>query len=147
MLHTCHTFVEYWLLLHQLVMMPSIMVAMHTAPHWKHECINPKAKKERKTTLMLPLAWIMVLLHFQVALSLNVFLIRAYCWLKGPPKTTASFQRWTPWTHVDKPTGVYLPQGQAPRFPDGWLKMSGSLGYPHYDWVGCRWWGAPEIKC
>jgi hypothetical protein len=84
---------------------------------------------------MLPLAWIMVLLHFQVALSLNVFLIRAYCWLKGPPKTTASFQRWTPWTRVDKPTGVYVPQGQAPRFPDGWLKMFGSLGYLHL-WLG-----------
>ena len=31
---------------------------------------------------------------------------------------------------VDKQDGTYLPQGQAPRFPHGWLKIFGSPRYP-----------------
>jgi hypothetical protein len=50
-------------------------------------------------------------------------------------KTVASFRRWTPRIGTD----TYLPQGQVPRFPHGWLKLSGSTGYPHVDWVDHRW--------
>ena len=32
--------------------------------------------------------------------------------IRGPPKTTASFRRWTPWTDTDKQAGAYL---SAPR--------------------------------
>ena len=43
-------------------------------------------------------------------------------------------------TSVDKVACIYLPQGQAPRFPHGWLKIFNSLGYiPHYDLVDHRW--------
>ena len=36
---------------------------------------------------------------------------------------------------VDKLTCTYLPQGPAPRFPHGWLKVSSSPKYPLYDWM------------
>ena len=29
--------------------------------------------------------------------------------IRGPPKTTASFWRWTPWRDEDKLVGTYLP--------------------------------------
>ena len=32
-----------------------------------------------------------------------------------------------------------LLQEQALRLPRGWLKISGSHGYPHYDQVNHRW--------
>ena len=34
---------------------------------------------------------------------------------------------------ADKLASTYLPQGQAPRFSRGWLKISGLHGYPPYD--------------
>ena len=55
--------------------------------------------------------------------------------IRGPLKTTASFQKWTPWTCADKRAHIYLPNGQVLRFQHGWLKISNSHGYPHYDWV------------
>jgi len=42
--------------------------------------------------------------------------------ITGTSMTTASFRRWTPWMGTDKPTDTSLPQGQASRFPQGWLK-------------------------
>jgi hypothetical protein len=45
---------------------------------------------------------------------------------------------------ADKLALTYLPHGQAPWFPHGWLKMSGSPGYPTYDWVDHRWWMHPS---
>ena len=66
-----------------------------------------KRKKERKKTPMLLTAWIMVLkLHFRVGLSVYVIPQRVLRQLKGPPMTSASFRRWTPWTSKDKPTGT-----------------------------------------
>ena len=41
-------------------------------------------------------------------------------WIRGPPTTTASFQRWTPWTGEDKRASTYLIQGQSPMVPT-WL--------------------------
>ena len=79
---------------------------------------------------MLPLAWVMVLLDFRVGLSLYVILKHAEWELEGPPKTTAFFQRWRPWTRMDKLVGTYLPQGQAPRFPPDRLQISSSPRYP-----------------
>jgi hypothetical protein len=39
---------------------------------------------------------------------------------------------------VNKSASTYLAQGQAPRFPHAWLKVSCSTVYLHYDWViGC----------
>ena len=43
---------------------------------------------------------------------------------------TVSFQRLTSWTGMDKPACTYLPQGQSPKFPHDWLKISSSSGYP-----------------
>ena len=39
---------------------------------------------------------------------------------------------------MDKPAVTDPPQGQAPRFPHGWWKISGSPRYPHHDWVDQR---------
>ena len=57
---------------------------------------------------MLPLANIIVSLHFWVVLSLYGTLKQALQELEGP-----SFQRWTPWTGMDKLANAYLPQEQA----------------------------------
>ena len=71
----------------------------------------------------------MVLLHLWVGLNLYIIPKRASRDLEGP-KTTASLQRWTPWTWANKLASTYLPQGQAPRYPRAWLKISDSLEYP-----------------
>ena len=49
--------------------------------------------------------------------------------------TIASFQSCIPWICADKQTGTYLPQGQAPMFPHGWLDIYESPRYPNYDWA------------
>ena len=87
--------------------------------------------QKRKTTPILPPAWIMVLLHFQVGLSLCIpkWTLQE---LKGPPKTSASFRRWRPCTDADKPAGSYPPQGETPRLPHGWLQISNSPRYLQY---------------
>ena len=57
--------------------------------------------------------------------------------ITGPSKTTGSLmvnilnEHETLWC-----APISSPQGQAPGFPHGWLKVSSSNGYPHYDWVG-----------
>ena len=53
--------------------------------------------------------------------------------IRGPPKNTASFQRWTTQTGSDKPVSTCLPQGEAHRFPIGGLKISSSHRCPHYE--------------
>ena len=40
-----------------------------------------------------------------------------------------------------------LSQGQTPRYPHVWLKVSGSPGYPCYDRVDHKWQGALDIEC
>ena len=58
--------------------------------------------------------------------------------IKRAPKIIASSRRRAPWACMNKLANTYLHQGQVPRFQHGWLKISNSLGYPHYDWVeGC----------
>ena len=64
---------------------------------------------------------------FWVGLSLYVISKHA---LWEPQKTIASFRRWPFWMGIDKPTDTYLPWGQVPSFPHGWLKMSSSPNIP-----------------
>ena len=82
-------------------------------------------------------------MNYSVASSLSwskfIYNLETCMRIRGPPKTTASFKRWTPWTVLDKSTCTYIPQGLAPRFPDGWLKISGSPKYPHHDCMDHRW--------
>ena len=66
--------------------------------------------------------------------------------IRGAPSTIASFWRWTPWTCIYKLPNTYLPQGQAPRFPHDWLKISNLPKYPYFDWVHHKWEGAPETS-
>jgi hypothetical protein len=85
--------------------------------HW-HNFRNEKEK--RKMTPMLPPVWIKVFLHFRVGLSLYVILKRALWELKA--------QRLLPPVEGDQ-TSRLAPissKGEAPKFPDGWLKLSGS---------------------
>ena len=87
---------------------------------------------------MLPPVEIMVLLHFRVGLNLHVILKWVSQELGAAPiiiaslTKIASFQRWTLWTCVDMLADTYLstPKGQAPRFPHGWLEISGSTRIP-----------------
>ena len=83
-----------------------------------------ESKQARKNTLILPLVWIMLLLHFQVRLSLYVIPDWGIPRIRGLPRLLRPFEgehlEWA-WTHL------YLHQWQAPRFPHGWLKMSSSL--------------------
>ena len=65
-------------------------------------------EKERKMTPMLPLAWIMVLLHLRVGLTCTSNPKTCITRVRGPLKNTAAFQRWTPWTWVDKQAYTYL---------------------------------------
>ena len=50
--------------------------------------------------------------------------------IRGPTKSTASFQRWTLWTCAYKPAHICLLKGQTPRFPHDWLKISSSSRAP-----------------
>ena len=72
--------------------------------NWDNSDGSPRKKE---TTPMLPLAYIIVSLHFWVGPSLYGALKRALQELKGP-----SFQRCTPWTGMDKLANTYLPQEQ-----------------------------------
>lgn len=76
-------------------------------------CIPNWRAPKRKTTPMLSLKWSMMLVRFP-------------SWSKSLCNPVF-FWRWKSWTDMDKPAGTYLPQGQAPRFPNGWLKTSCSL--------------------
>ena len=70
--------------------------------------VKQEKMNERKTTPMLPLVWIMVLIHFQVGLSLYVIPKHALRELE------ASFRRWTSWMGADKLVGTYLPLRASP---------------------------------
>ena len=84
-----------------------------------------KCHLKRRTTPISQPAWIMVLHHFSIIFDPKAGVTRS----RGHPRTTASFfRRWTPSTEV-----IYLPQGQASRFPHGSLKISNSPRYPHYE--------------
>ena len=103
-------------------------------------------QRKELTTLILALAWIMVLFHVWVSYFKHIGLENE----RASKTTTLSIQRWT------SPMGVecacistYLLERQHPRLPHGWLKMSGSLGYPHLwdGWaivVGCI--GNPNVR-
>ena len=99
-------------------------------PESQHCYASQERKKERKKDdSNVSTTWCMVLLHYWVGLSLcnpKTSITR----IKGSLKTIASFQRWAPWTGVDKPAATHLPKRQAPRFPHGWMIISNSLGYP-----------------
>jgi hypothetical protein len=95
-----------------------------------------KTTKMKGTTPMLPLAWIMVLLHLQVGPTLcnpETGIMR----IRGPSKPTSSISKWTPWTCTHKP--IFPNHVQALRLPHGWLKRFSSPRYPHCDWVDHRW--------
>ena len=87
-------------------------------------------------TPMLPPAWIVAsMLYPRVGLSLSK---KGIIRIKGPPKTTASFQCFTPCMKGHGQAGLhlsYLLQGQAPRFPQNWLKIYSSPGY--LGWTVC----------
>ena len=67
-------------------------------------------KKERKTTWMLPPVYIIAaFLRWWKSICIPEMGVTR---IRGPLKTTASFQRWTPQMGVDKPAGTYLAQGK-----------------------------------
>ena len=72
----------------------------------------------------------MVLFHLLVDQNLHVILEQASQDLEGPQQLlyffVFLFWRWTPSMGANKPTDTYLLQGQAPRFPYGWLKTFGA---------------------
>jgi hypothetical protein len=94
-----------------------------------------------KTTPMLPPAWSMVLLHFQVSLGLYVSPKWTLWELdRGPLKTIVAFFKGE---HLERPQISQL----APISPKGkplnswahsWVKRLGSSRSPHYDWVDHR---------
>jgi hypothetical protein len=51
--------------------------------------------------------------------------------LKGPQRILPHFKG----EHLEGAGFIYLSQGQIPRLPHSWQKISSSCGYPHYDWV------------
>ena len=72
-----------------------------------------------KMPLMLPLVWIMVLLHLWVGLSLFVILIRALQEFEGPQRLLPPFKA----EHLARARTSQPPISVAsPRFPHGWLK-------------------------
>ena len=87
----------------------------------------------KEMTPMLPLVWIMVLLHLWVGLTHCVILKWASWEIEGllPPLRGEHlewgdyclFQSWTPSMGKDKPGCTYLPQGQASRFPHDWSNL------------------------
>ena len=93
---------------------------------------NDTSKREEgeMTPMLLP-AWIIVLLRLRAGPSLYV--------IPKPPsqelealKTTASFQRWTPWTL--SPYKHLSPQRRAPEFPQvGWKYSVHRIR--RYDWL------------
>ena len=99
--------------------------------------ISSERKKGRKTTPMLPLAYIKVLLHFQVDPSLYVIPKLTFQELGAPKDYCLLLMVNTLNGH--KQAGWHLSKGKAPRFRQGWLKTSNSHGYPHYYWVDHRW--------
>ena len=59
--------------------------------------------------------------------------------VRGPLKTCSSFHSKVNGREQSSPDLIYHPhpKGQAPTsFPYGWMKIWGSPGYPHYDWIG-----------
>ena len=70
--------------------------------HCKRKKVRGKKEKEKKT-LMLPPVWIMVLLHFQVGLSLKCNLESPLWELEGLDDY-GLFWRWTHRTGADKPS-------------------------------------------
>ena len=85
---------------------------------------------------------------FNVATGINYSVASSLSWstsicnpemgitrIRGASRNTASLER----MDADKLVLTYVPHGQAPRFPHGWLKISGSPGYPTYDRVDHRW--------
>ena len=100
-------------------------------------------KEERKTTLILPPAWIMVLLHFQV--SLYVTLKWAWCGLEDPQQPQPPFKG----EHLERArTSGPVPissKGKAPWCPHGWLKISAFNPIPPL-WLGIGGRGPLGIK-
>ena len=108
-------------------------------------CISPKRTSllfnithtSEEMTPILTLAWIIVLVHLQVSLILYVFLKQTSRELDRP-NVCPPFKG----EHLDQAQtrwlSPHLPQGQAPRFSHGWLKISSLLRYSRYDWVDHR---------
>ena len=102
-------------------------------------------RKERKMTLMLPLVWIMVLLpswSWSKSICNHKTWHHYRIWAPhSPPKFTDSFQRWTPWMDVTSWPAHISPKGKTlgSQVVDV-VKVSGSPGYPHYDWVEDHRW-------
>ena len=99
-----------------------------------------KMGKERQT-ITLPPAWIMVLLHFRVGLSLYVILKHVAWELEGSWRLLLP-----PFSKVNTLNGCgqaapvpISPKGQASRLPHSWLKNIRFIEIPHYDWGDHRW--------
>lgn len=73
-------------------------------------------------------------LIFELVWVYHVIMKRASQELENSRRIFPPFWRWTPWMGVE-PTDTYLLQGQASRFPWGWLKIPNSLKCPH-----CNLW-------
>ena len=90
---------------------------------------------EKEMTQMLPPAWNLVFLRLYVSLISRCHFETAITRIRGTSKTHASFSKVNTLNAKDKPAWKWFPQEQAPRFPHGWLKISGLPKYSHYNWV------------
>ena len=58
--------------------------------------------------------------------------------IRGPLENYCLISKVNALIDANKLVGTYLPQGQAPRFPLDWLKISGSPRYPTMiGWTTC----------
>ena len=123
-----------------LILTPNIYLGLFTLELEDHT-FKEREMKERKTILMLPPMWIMMLLHLQVGLSTYncETCITSISGASPPPnkkqkqskkerRRSFTFFKGENFEHVHTswPTPSYLPQWQAPRFPHDWLQIFGS---------------------
>ena len=97
-----------------------------------------KRKKERKTTPMLPPAWFMSLLQFQVGPSLYVIPKQTFQELRVPKDYCLLLKVSTSNRRVDKPPPISPKWEPLGSHMVGWENLV-PPGYPHYDWVDHRW--------
>ena len=96
----------------------TFMVVYELIRNVEMAAITPLAR-EKEATLMLPLVWIMVLLHIRVGLHLDVILKWASWELKGP-NTIACFPRWIPWMTWTCWLAPISPEGKLLGHMVGW---------------------------
>ena len=91
-----------------------------------------------KTTLMLPLAWIMGLLPFRVGLSVDICTPKiGIVRIRGSPKIGTSFRRWTPFNGCRQ-------AGWHRLAPKGKLLGAHMVGWKYLvHWIHPLWLGGP----